>query len=456
MEYSLNLSESKGLGFEFPSVDQKFFIQCMFITIMVNVFSLGLQKRETVRQAAGDSLGRFVLIAIIAGLPAFLEAFDSEIYSFGSTYIVPALTGPSYLSIGLIVTGYAVGIAVFSLLGGFSFDRFSVKNTILISVAIFSVATFATGFVTTTPELFATRFVVGIGVGMFQPAGVALLGDLFFETRGKAVSVWATFFGVGLFTSPYVISPFLPAFKIPFEISGVLAVIILALIFLVIPSTFKKVGKREKIKLSDAFNFNIIILSISIFFFGITLFAGYIGYFSDYLIKGLGIKTSSAAVIASAAGLGGFICAFPIGFTADRIGRKYMVIFASLLVALGSAGMFFLTSNYYGLIIFTFVFGAGWGVYVDILVALGQDSVSDVIAGSVTGFLFFIFNVGTIIGGPLYGAILGADHFKTASIVAVIIPSIIAFVVVLFAKSVKKSNIDEKPKFLVEGEKTKA
>lgn len=417
---------------------------------------LGLQKSETVRQAAGDSLGRFVLIAIVAGLPAFLEAFDSEIYSFGSTYIVPALTGPSYLTIGLIVTGYAVGIAIFSLLGGFSFDRFSVKNTILISVAIFSAATFATGFVTTTPELFATRFVVGIGVGMFQPAGVALLGDLFFETRGKAVSVWATFFGVGLFTSPYVISPFLPAFRIPFEISGILAVIILALVFLIIPATFKKVGKRPKIKISNALNYNVILLSISVFFFGIALFAGYIGYFSDYLIKGLLFKSSSAAVIASAAGLGGFILAFPIGFTADRVGRKYMVIFASGLVALGSAGMFFLTTNYYGLIAFTFIFGSGWGVYVDILVALGQDSVDDTIVGSITGFLFFVFNVGTIIGGPLYASILGANHFKTASLVAVVIPALIAFIVVFFTRKVEKSNIEEKPKFLMEAEKAKA
>jgi hypothetical protein len=76
-----------------------------------------------------------------------------------------------------------------------------------------------------------------------------------------------------------------------------------------------------------------------------------------------------------------------------------MVIFASGLVALGSAGMFLLTTNFYGLIAFTFIFGSGWGVYVDILVALGQDSVSDTIVGSITGFLFFIFNVGTIIGG---------------------------------------------------------
>ncbi len=126
-----------------------------------------------------------------------------------------------------------------------------------------------------------------------------------------------------------------------------------------------------------------------------------------------------------------------------------MVVLTSALVAAGSAGMFLLTTSYSGLIASTFIFGAGWGgVYVDILVALGQDSVSDTVVGAVTGFLFFIFNVGTIIGGPLYGALLGSNHFRLASTVSVVIPTLIALIVVLFTRSVTRSNIEERPKFL--------
>ncbi|MCL4453279.1 MFS transporter [Ferroplasma sp.] len=418
---------------------------------MDSIFKLGFQKKETVRQAAGESLKRFILIAIVAGLPAFLEGFDGEIYSFGSTYIVPSLTGPVYLSIGLILTGYAIGIAIFSLVGGYLFDRYSVKNTVILSVLIFSAFTIMTGFVTTTPELFIARLGVGVGVGIFQPAGVALLGDIFYETRGKAVSVWATFFSVGLFASPYLIEPFLPAFRLPFEISGALAIIILALVIMIIPVTFKKEKPATKVKLKNVFNRNIILLSISIFFFGIALFAGYLGYFSDYLIKGLSLSDGNAAVIASMAGAGGFIMAFPIGFIADRIGRKYMVIITSLLIAVGSAGMFFLFTSYYGLIIATFIFGSGWGVYVDLLVALGQDSVEDRIVGSISGFLFFIFNVGTIIGGPLYAAFLSKvptiSEFKDGAIITVIIPTVLALVFVIFTKRMTKSTIEEHPEF---------
>ncbi|EQB71085.1 MAG: sugar transport permease [Ferroplasma sp. Type II] len=213
-----------------------------------------------------------------------------------------------------------------------------------------------TGFVNTTPELFIARLGVGVGVGIFQPAGVALLGDIFYETRGKAVSVWATFFSVGLFASPYLIEPFLPAFRLPFEISGALAIIILMLVIMIIPVTYKKEKPTTKLNIKNVFNRNIILLSISIFFFGITLFAGYLGYFSDYLIKGLLISNGNAAIIASMAGAGGFIMAFPIGFIADKVGRKYMVIITSLLIAIGSAGMFFLFTTFAGLVVSTFIF----------------------------------------------------------------------------------------------------
>lgn len=413
---------------------------------MDNLFKLGFQKKETVRQVAGESLKRFIIIAIVAGLPAFLEGFDGEIYSFGSTYIVPTLTGPLYLSIGLILTGYAVGIAIFSLVGGYLFDRYSVKNTVMLSVIIFSAFTIYTGFVTTKPELFLARFGVGVGVGIFQPAGIALLGDIFYETRGKAVSVWATFFSVGLFASPYMIEPFLPAFRLPFEISGLLAIIILVLIFLIIPVTYKKEKRTDKIPLKNIFNRNIIFLSISIFFFGITLFAGYLGYFSDYLYTGLLIAKGNAAIISSMAGVGGFIMAFPIGFVADKIGRKYMLIITALLIAIGSFGMFFIFTSIAGLIVSTFIFGAGWGIYVDLLVAVGQDSVDDRIVGSISGFLFFIFNVGTIIGGPIYADLLYMG-FKSASLISVITPAFIALIFVLFTKRMTKSTISEHPEF---------
>ncbi|WP_201779400.1 hypothetical protein [Acidiplasma cupricumulans] len=56
--------------------------------------------------------------------------------------------------------------------------------------------------------------------------------------------------------------------------------------------------------------------------------------------------------------------------------------------------MFILFKSFIGLAVFTFIFGSGWGVYVDLLVAFGQDSVLDRVVGSVSGFLFLSLTSG--------------------------------------------------------------
>ncbi|EQB71086.1 MAG: hypothetical protein AMDU4_FER2C00201G0003 [Ferroplasma sp. Type II] len=82
----------------------------------------------------------------------------------------------------------------------------------------------------------------------------------------------------------------------------------------------------------------------------------------------------------------------------------------------------------------------------DLLVALGQDSVEDRIVGTISGFLFFIFNIGTMIGGPLYEALLPGG-FKKTSLIAVIIPAFLAVLFVIFTKKMTKSTIAEHPEF---------
>lgn len=391
----------------------------------------------TVRSLAQKNVGWFLLIVLVSAIPAFLEGFDTELYFFGSPYIVHNVHATAAL-LGSIGTGFALGIAIFSIVGGYLFDRFSVKYTIMLSVTIFAVFTVTTGFATTSTTLFLARFLVGIGVGIFQPAIVALLGDIFFETRGRAVSAFAIFFGGGLFAGPLIITPFLPHYQTPFILSGVVAVVSLIVFYFVIPPTYKKMEKRV-IRFSGIFRRNVVILSGSIFMFGIALF-GYLGYYPDYLLKGLALAPGVAAGIASMGGLGGLICAYPIGYLADRFGRKYIVSLAALLIMIGSLGMFTVSHDVTALIVLTFAFGAGWGIYVDLVATLGQDSVDDSIAGTVTGWLFLVFNIGAMLGGPIFSALLPSG-FVVAGLITLGLASMISFVLTLLTHPILQSNI---------------
>lgn len=391
----------------------------------------------TVRSVAGRSPAMFALIVIISAIPAFLEGFDTNLYTFGSPFVVHNVHGTVAL-LGEVSTGYALGIAIFSMVGGYLFDRFSVKYTIMASVVIFAVFTVWTGYVTSPAGLFAARLGVGIGVGIFQPAIVALLGDIFFETRGRAVSAFAVFFGLGLFIGPNLMNPFLPHYRTPFILSGLAAVVSLLLFYFVIPKTYKK-PERRGIGFSGIFHRNVAVLSVAIFLFGIALF-GFLGYYSDYLLKGIALSSAHAAEVVSMGGLGGFICAFPIGYMADKLGRKRVVSFAALLIAIGCLGMFSVRSSITALLVLTFAFGAGWGIFVDLVATMGQDSVDDSIAGTVTGWLFLVFNVGALLGGPLFASLL-PDGFETAGLITLGLSSVLALAFTLMTRPVEQSNI---------------
>ncbi|AUW94145.1 MAG: MFS transporter [Sulfobacillus thermosulfidooxidans] len=391
----------------------------------------------TVRSVARRSTAMFVLIVIISAIPAFLEGFDTNLYTFGSPFVVHNVHGTVAL-LGEVSTGYAFGVAVFSLVGGYLFDRYSVKYTIMTSVVIFAFFTVWTGYVTSPTGLFIARLGVGIGVGIFQPAIVALLGDIFFETRGRAVSAFAVFFGLGLFVGPYLMNPFLPHYRTPFILSGIAAVISLLLFYLIIPKTYKKLEKRQ-VGFSGLFHRNVVVLSFAIFLFGIALF-GFLGYYAEYLLKAIALSSAHSAEIVSMSGLGGFICAFPIGYLADKLGRKRIVSFAALLIAIGCLGMFSVGNSIPLLLILTFIFGAGWGIFVDLVATMGQDSVDDSIAGSVTGWLFLVFNIGALLGGPLFAALLPAG-FETAGLVTLGLTSVLSLIFTLMTRPVDHSNI---------------
>lgn len=391
----------------------------------------------TVRALAGKSRGMLLLIVLVAALPAFLEGFDSNLYFFGSPFIVHNVHA-SAAFLGTVATGFALGIAIFSLVGGYLFDTFSVKNTVLLSVAIFAIFTVMTGVAASPLWLFVTRFMVGVGIGIFQPAIVALLGDIFWETRGRAVSAFAVFFGGGLFVSPYLITPFLPHYVTPFVLSGIFSLLVMVVFYLVIPKTYKETEKRA-VRFGGIFNRNVFVLSGSIFLFGIVLF-GYLGYYSDFLLKGLSLPPGQAATIASMGGLGGLICAFPIGYLADKFGRKNIVSLAAFLIAAGSVGIFLFAPSIAALTVFTFAFGAGWGIYVDLVCTLGQDSVDDNLAGTVTGWLFLAFNVGALLGGPIFAALL-SHGFVTAGLLTMGLASVLSLLLTFATRAVRESNV---------------
>ena len=101
--------------------------------------------------------------------------------------------------IGLFGTAFLLVYAIAALPFGYWADRGIRKNVIAVGVAIWSLATFFTGFARTYLQLFLSRAIVGIGEAGYYPAGTSLMSDYFpKEQRSRVMSVWGAGSTVGI------------------------------------------------------------------------------------------------------------------------------------------------------------------------------------------------------------------------------------------------------------------
>ncbi|MET0364089.1 MAG: MFS transporter [Sphingobium sp.] len=105
---------------------------------------------------------------------------------------VKADIGLSDVQISLL-QGLAFGVfyAVVGVWLGFIADRMSRRNLILGGIALWSVATAASGLVHSFGTMFACRLLVGLGEAALAPAAISLIADLFPPAkRGRAIGVY--------------------------------------------------------------------------------------------------------------------------------------------------------------------------------------------------------------------------------------------------------------------------
>lgn len=92
-----------------------------------------------------------------------------------------------------LLQGLAFGLfyAVVGVWLGFIADRLSRRNLIAAGIALWSIATAASGFTHSFGALFLCRILVGLGEAALAPAAISLIADLFPPSkRGKAIGVY--------------------------------------------------------------------------------------------------------------------------------------------------------------------------------------------------------------------------------------------------------------------------
>jgi MFS family permease len=147
--------------------------------------------------------------ALIAGMLGWmLDAFDVMLFALVLPYVSADL-GLTKAEGGILGSVMLVAAAAGGVGFGWIADRFGRTRGLMLSVALYSVFTFACGFATTLWQFVLFRIFLGFGMGGVWTSGAALVSESWpSHSRGKALgfmqSGWAIGYAAAVLVSGYV------------------------------------------------------------------------------------------------------------------------------------------------------------------------------------------------------------------------------------------------------------
>ena len=134
---------------------------------------------------------------IAGGAGWMLDAMDVMLYS----YVVAALIrefGIDKGTAGLLNSLTLVASAIGGLIFGVIADRIGRVRALMASILVYSLASAASGFSQTIPQLAVCRFILGLGMGGEWTTAAALIAETWrAEHRGKALGIMQSAYAVG-------------------------------------------------------------------------------------------------------------------------------------------------------------------------------------------------------------------------------------------------------------------
>ncbi len=140
------------------------------------------------------------LIAFAVMLTTFMEVMDTSIASVAVPYIAGS-TASTTDEAEWVLTVYLVSNAAFLLASNYLAERFGRKRYLMVSVAIFTFASFLCGISPTLGFILGARIIQGAAGGALQPLSQAILLDAFPPAKqGMALG----FFALGIVLAPVI------------------------------------------------------------------------------------------------------------------------------------------------------------------------------------------------------------------------------------------------------------
>jgi EmrB/QacA subfamily drug resistance transporter len=130
------------------------------------------------------------IVALVGVFSIFMELLDTTIINVAIPDLAKEFDVTSASTIGWVITGYLLSLAVFIPISGWAGDRFGTKYVFMFAVTVFSASSMMCALAWNIEALIGFRVMQGVGGGMLSPVAFSMVWRAFPpEERSKAAGI---------------------------------------------------------------------------------------------------------------------------------------------------------------------------------------------------------------------------------------------------------------------------
>lgn len=402
---------------------------------------MGLQDVEsgsTVPFQDGGKLGYRWVILFIVWL-SFLLSFIDRLTWANVALKVGGSLGLPLAALGVFVTAFYIGYVLCNALGGIASDRVGGRVTLSLSILSLGVCTFLFSFTTSLWFGIVLQFFMGLAAGADYSSCVKLIVFWFVQSyRGRAMGILLVASSLGV-TMTNAIVPTLAGkigWQSVYQLFGLITISVGIIAFILLRDQPFGIIRDVPAK----FDFRVILRNQNLVLLALTGFAGFWGtwgfifWANTLMVKAREIPPVTAGFIIATVGLAAIIGKPLIGWLSDFIGgRKWLAfssfaLFAAMLLVFGSL------QGQYSFRIAAPILGLGAFVYSPLLAAMVVESSGAEFAGTATGVLAAIWQLGSVIVPIVVGIIFQITGSFEAAFASLAAGPVLAGILILFVQ----------------------
>jgi len=358
--------------------------------------------------------------------------------------MLPSL-GISKTEAGVIFASYFVAYTVFSPVLGLLADRYNVRVLLTLFAVILGAGAFLMTY--SSSLVAASLFFALAGIGSSACwAPVIALAQRWVGTRRRGMVL--AFIDVGSSLGIIVSSAAMPllvaaySWRMGWVSLGVLAFLLAAINFLLVRSYpvdksslgHPKLGQHTGEPLSVTYgrllgDIRFWLIGLSYLFIGFSILIPF-AFLSTYAVQELMLPYEVAVRLITVIGIGAVVGKMVLGPFSDTVGRIRVMMLCTVLIAVGSLGMAY-NQGFLILILFTAIFGLGYGAIWSLYAASASDYFSKESAGSIVGLWTLYLGVGSIISPIIAGWIADTTGTLAWSFILAMAAAVIALLLLL-------------------------